>query len=203
MPVAHLEILVEERSMEAFLSAFLPKVLESTITFRIHTFQGKHDLLKQLPNRLSGYQKWIPNDWCILVIVDRDDDDCTTLKNRIETIVQAVGLTTPRQAVNRKFNVVIRIAIEELEAWYFGDWEAVRAAYPGIRASSPYRDPDAVKGGTWQALERILQKAGYMRGGFQKVTAAKEIAPHFNPQRNRSHSFQVFYKTLQTIISDP
>jgi hypothetical protein len=25
--------------------------------------------------------------------------------------------------------VVNRLAIEELEAWYFGDWEAVRAAY--------------------------------------------------------------------------
>lgn len=205
MPVTHLEILVEERSMEAFLNSFLPKALNPItfqITFQIHTFQGKNDLLKKLPDRLRAYQKWIPDDWCILIIVDRDDDDCKDLKTQIEAIAQSAGLTTPGQAVNRKFNTVIRIAVEELEAWYFGDWEAVRAAYPKVRESSPYHNPDAISG-TWEALEKILQQAGYMQGGFQKITAAKEIASHFNPQRNISHSFQVFYRTLQTIISNP
>jgi len=50
------------------------------------------------------------------------------------------------------FQVINRIAIEELEAWFFGDWPAMCAAYPKLDASVPkragLRDPDAIKGGT-------------------------------------------------------
>lgn len=35
------------------------------------------------------------------------------------------------------WQLVNRIAIEELEAWYFGDWEAVRTAYPRIPSTIP------------------------------------------------------------------
>ena len=55
-----------------------------------------------------------------------------------------------------------RIAIEELEAWYFGDWTAVVQAWPRVSANVPaqrgYRDPDAIPGGTWQAFECVLQR---------------------------------------------
>ena len=89
-----------------------------------------------------------------------------------------------------------RIAIEELEAWYFGDWPAVRAAYPGVSANIPgraaYRDPDAIAGGTWEAFERILQRHGYFGQGLAKVQAATDIGDHIDAARNRSRSFAVF-----------
>jgi hypothetical protein len=96
--------------------------------------------------------------------------------------------------------VVTRLAIEELEAWYFGDWEAVRAAYPRLPATIPaqakYRDPDAIVGGTWEALERILQKAGYFSLGLAKIEAARAIAAHMVPERNTSRSFQILRNAL-------
>ncbi len=89
-----------------------------------------------------------------------------------------------------------RIAVEELEAWFFGDVGALVAAYPGVPETldrrAKYRNPDAIAGGTWEALERVLQEAGHHGGGLAKVRAARDIAAHMDPGRNRSRSFQVF-----------
>jgi hypothetical protein len=94
--------------------------------------------------------------------------------------------------------------VEELEAWFFGDVEAIRQAYPKVSANlatqQQYRDPDAIKGGTWEALERVLQKAGYHQGGLEKYKASSEISQYMNPESNRSKSFKVFYKALLEII---
>jgi len=76
MSAAHLELLVEEPSMEAFLRALLPRLLPQDRSFEVHPFQGKNDLLGKLESRLRGYAAWIPADWRIVVVVDRDDQDC-------------------------------------------------------------------------------------------------------------------------------
>ena len=83
MSVEHVEVLVEEPSMEAALRLLLPAMVHG-VTFEIHQHQCKHDLLTRLPARLRGYAKWIPATWRIVVIVDRDDDECDTLKRRLE-----------------------------------------------------------------------------------------------------------------------
>ncbi len=54
MNAEHLEVLVEEPSMEAFLDELLPDLLGDRATFRIHTHQGKYDLLGKLSARLSS-----------------------------------------------------------------------------------------------------------------------------------------------------
>lgn len=68
--------------MEAFLRELLPCILPVDRSFEIHTFQGKRDLLGKLENRLKGYARWLPADWRIVVVVDRDDDDCLRLKQQ-------------------------------------------------------------------------------------------------------------------------
>ncbi|MEG4225817.1 hypothetical protein QUA35_06870 [Microcoleus sp. N9_B2] len=62
MSILHLEFLVQEASLESALSQLLPKILPSAVTFKIHAFRGKTDLLAKLPNRLKGYQAWLPPD---------------------------------------------------------------------------------------------------------------------------------------------
>ncbi len=57
MAPQHLELLVEEPSMEAFLRELLPRMLSVECTFKIHPFQGKPDLLDKLQNRLRAYAK--------------------------------------------------------------------------------------------------------------------------------------------------
>ncbi len=61
-----------------------------------------------------------------------------------------------------------------------------------------FRDPDAVAGGTWEALDRVLRKAGYSEGLVKTVTA-RLVAEHMDPQRNLSHSFQVFRDGLRCL----
>jgi hypothetical protein len=93
MTVAHVEVLVEEPSAEAALRILLPKML-SDASFEVYPHSCKDDLLKRLPDRLRGYAAWIPDDWRIVVVVDRDDDDCQELKKSLEAIAMKAGLTT-------------------------------------------------------------------------------------------------------------
>ncbi|MCW5700042.1 MAG: DUF4276 family protein [Rhodospirillales bacterium] len=205
MRVDHLEFLVEELSMEAFLGELLPRLLGDRATFHVHVHQGKSDLLHKLESRLRGYAKWIPSTWRIVVVVDRDDDPCEDLKHHLESAATASGLETRTSAGAPTWQVVNRIAIEELEAWYFGDWAAVREAYPKVPTTIPnqakYRLPDAIAGGTWEALERILQRAGYFSGGLQKVEMARQVGKAINPTMNRSPSFNVFQNAVIEAIT--
>ncbi len=41
-----------------------------------------------------------------------------------------------------------------------------------------------------------MQNAGYFPGGLAKVDAANQIAPHMDPARNTSRSFQVLRDAL-------
>jgi len=200
----HVELLLEEPSAEAALARLLPKLLPPESSWRLHPFQGKADLLKKLPSRLRGYaQGWLPDDYRIVVLVDADQDDCRALKRTLEDAASAVGLPT-RSAVGAagRFVVLNRIAIEELEAWFLGDVEAVATAYPGVPLSlgrrRRFRDPDALRD-TWEALERVLQDAGHFRSGLRKIEAAGHIAAHMEPSRNRSRSFRCFAEGLASL----
>ena len=205
MPASHFEFLVEEPSMEAFLGAWLPRFLPHHCTFGIFPHRGKHALLRRLGNRLRGYANWMPPEYRIVVVVDRDKDDCEELKLRLEQICASAGLRSRRAAGGPEWQVATRIAVEELEAWYFGDWPAVRAAYPRVPAQIPHRvarqDPDAIPGGTWEAFERVLQRYGHFKQGLAKVQAATDIGQHVDPARNRSHSFAVFRDAIGEAVA--
>lgn len=203
MTVEHIEVMVEEPSMEKALRLLLP-AMTGDISFEVYPHQCKDELLQRLPQRLRGYSCWLPATWRLVVIVDRDDDDCHTLKAELEGIAAMAGLGTRTQNPTA-YQLVNRIAIEELEAWYFGDWEAVRAAYPRVNRNIPaqarYRDPDGVRGGTWEAFERVVQNVGYFDGGLRKVEAARAITPHMDPARNRSRSFQVLRDVVLEMVN--
>ena len=200
MEAMHLELLVEEQSMEAFLHALLPRLLPPDRTFRVHPFQGKGDLLNKLETRLRGYAMWLPDTSRIIVLVDRDSEDCGNLKRRLEDVAGRAGLLTRARAVDAPWQLVNRIAIEELEAWYFGDWNAVLAAYPRALRNVPgnrrYRDPDGIVGGTWEAFERVMQQRKYFKGGLRKVEAARTIGAYVDGIRSSSRSFQSFCNAL-------
>lgn len=199
MMTRHFKILVEEPSMEVFLRGLLPRLLPKDRTFEIHPFQGKQDLFAKLKARLRGYAAWLPPDWRIVVVVDRDDDDCRMLKQQMEDLAAKAGLQS-RTRSPAFWQLVNRIAIEELEAWYFGDWDAVVAAYPRISRNIPkrsgYRNPDAIVGGTWESFERLLQRHGYFKGGLRKIEAARTLGQYLEPSRCQSPSFQCFRDAL-------
>ena len=189
----HLELLVEEPSMEAALDELLPRIVPDH-SFKLHVHQGKTDRLRKVEQRVRAYARMTWPDLCVVVVVDRDDDDCHALKRRLTDACTSAGC-----------DALCRIAIEELEAWFFGDVPAMRAAYPKVPASlarqAKFRDPDAITGGTWEALERVLARAGYYGSGMPKVEVARRIAVHMDPHENSSRSFQVLVEGLRRQVA--
>lgn len=203
----HIEFLLEERSAEAALEVILPKILSDDVSFRFHVFEGKQDLLKNLPARLRGYSQSISDKHRIIVLIDKDREDCFQLKARLEKAAQDAGFVTKSSAPPEgDFQVVNRLVIEELEAWFFGDVEALRTAYPrvsrNLQYQARYRDPDAITGGTSEVLERLLRRLNYHREGLPKIAVAQNIAQHMEPSRNRSKSFQVFVEGLKACVGE-
>jgi hypothetical protein len=193
----HLEILLEERSAETALTELVPRIVPSC-TFKLHPHQGKQDLLTKLPGKLSAYAKWIPEDYRIVVLLDEDRADCRKLKKSILEMAQRARISQ---------RILCRIAVEELEAWFFGDVAALASAYPGVPrelgAKKKFRNPDAIAGGTCEALERVLQEAGHFSSGLAKITVARAISKHMNVEENMSRSFQVFRDGLRRIAATP
>lgn len=193
--------------MEAALRLLIPKICGG-VEFEIYQHNGKSRLLNSLSGRLRGYAAWWDTspwhrDHCrIIVLVDRDSEDCHQLKYQLEAAAAGAGLPT-RQTNRNGYIVATRVAVEELEAWYFGDWKAVKSAYPRVPATTPqqaaYRNPDAIPGGTWEALRKILERAGHVWPG--KIEVARQIAAHMVPERNDSASFCCFRDLLREICS--
>lgn len=203
----HLIILCEEPSAAEALTHLLSRLVSDPDTFQIINMECKSQLLAQLPNRLLSYARRLAHepDLRVLVLIDRDQQNCLQLKQTLESAARAAGLRTlmaarpaPGQPPAGAFHVVNRVVCEELEAWFLGDPAAVEQAYPNVRRAhfrqAHLRSPDTVPGGTWEALERTLQKGRYYPAGLAKIRAARDIAPHLNltPSLNQSPSFQAF-----------
>ena len=202
-----IEFFLEEPSAKTALNAILPKILSPDVICNFYVFEGKQDLLKELPGRLKGYSNWLPDDWRIIVLVDEDREDCRELKVKLERIAHDAGFVTKSNSTpGGDFQVVNRLAVEELEAWFFGDVEALHTAYPRVSKDlhnqAKYRNPDAITGGTYEALERLLIRENYYRRQIHKPTVAQNIAPHMEPDRNRSKSFQVFVEGLKACVGE-
>ena len=170
-----IDVLCEERSMEEALRSLLPRVLAGRATHKIISFQGKRQMLRRLSDRLRGNAYRVPHENLrVVVLIDEDRDDCVVLKRQLDDAATAAGLITKGAAApGVGFHVVNRIVVEELESWFFGDVEAVRQAYPKVPESlarkAKYRDPDAIAGGTWEALFRELKRVSYYGDRFPEI----------------------------------
>lgn len=137
------------------------------------------------------------------MLIDEDRQDCRELKRRLDLAARNARFVTKSNVADRRFTVLNRIAIEELEAWFFGDPVALASAFPGVSptlgSKAAYRNPDAIGGGTWEALQRVLQRAGYYAGGMPKIAVARAMAIHMEPARNSSASFACFVQGLASL----
>ena len=151
-----LEILVEGTSDVPIVAEILGRKfnLRENDHYRIHPHQGKgslpanvlarpeprhRGLLDQLPAKLRGYAKSLPDDYGVVVLLDADDDDCIELKTSLVNLHHALDL--------KPTVVLFRIAVEEVESWFLADADAIQSAYPGAKlAKLPESPPDAVIG---------------------------------------------------------
>jgi hypothetical protein len=94
-------------------------------------------------------------------------------------------------------NTLFRLAIEEVEAWYLGDRQALEKAYPRAKADVLNRYVQDSACGTWELLadaihtggSAAIRKAGWPLPGQIKHDWAEKIGPLLDPDRNVSPCF--------------
>lgn len=200
-----IEFLVEEPSTEEALKHLLPNLIRQRARWKIINLGSKYKLLKVLPQRLAAYRQRIDSneDLRVVVLVDRDNDDCAALKRQLEDAAARAGLVRKSApAVDGRFVVVNRIVIEELESWFIGDPAALKRAFTGlpkiIESKGIFRTPD--NGGSWELLHRFLKSHGIYRSSYPKIDAARRIAPNMDIWGNRSPSFQIFIQGVESLF---
>lgn len=152
----------------------------------------KHQgLLHQLPAKLRAFAKSLrPDADAVLVLVDADNDDCRDLKRRLVEVASACA---------PNLSVIVRIAVEETEAFYLGDQAALKKAFPKakLRRLSEYQ-PDSIVG-TWELLRDVI---GAKRE--DKVRWAEAMAPHLTtrPDSTSSPSLRALIAGLHRAVGE-
>jgi hypothetical protein len=151
-------------------------------------------LLDQLPAKLRGFSKSLPNHGVVLVVVDTDREPCTEL---------LASLKAMSVALNIKLKVLFRLAIEETESWFIADLEALKKAYPGKIKSQVLKGlaPDSI-GGAWEMLSRCLGLDPEKEGRWLKSEWAKTIAPHLDLEDPKSPSFKKLIDGVGRLIEE-
>jgi len=215
----HFEILVEGHTEHIALTSFLmPKIIgdySKPHTWKIHKHRGigclpedkttlpnKHDrtLLHNLPSKLRAYGKSMNDENIVVILVDLDNrTDCIAFKNELLSLLNYC---------EHKPKLLVRIAIEELEAWYLGDREAIISAFPKAnqKVLDQYKQDSQV--GTWEVLAEAVHPNGLSKlineHGKRSLLIMEEkkkwtiaIAPHMNVDNNLSPSFCCFRDGLR------
>ncbi|MBF0190486.1 MAG: hypothetical protein HQL99_04970 [Magnetococcales bacterium] len=215
----HFEILVEDQSGKKALDILIPMIIGTDHTFIVHFYKGigriprdlrgasdpgKRILLDQLPRLLRGYGNTFssyPVDYqaAVIVVCDLDDKCLKAFRHELRQI-----LSTCNPAPQTYFC----LAIEEGEAWFLGDFNAIRKDYPRTKndiLASYHQDSIC---GTWETLAdavypggaRKLMAQGWQAIGTEKSKWAEEISPCMDVANNHSRSFAYFRDRLLSLV---
>lgn len=219
----HFEILVEDLSGKKALDILIPRIIDMNAghTFRVHSYKGsghiprdlqsvsdpsKRILLERLPKLIQGYDKtfssYSDNYAAVLIVVCDLDNRC------FREFRQELSNCLEKSAIQSQ--IYFCIAIEEGEAWYLGDINAIKIAYP--QAKSAILDSyinDSICG-TWEKLAdaiyrggaKQLSKLGGASVGQEKTVWAENISPQMNVDINRSPSFGYFRDKLRHLSQE-
>lgn len=212
----HIEVLVEDSSGARLIETLLPTVIgqrSAPHTWRVHPYKGigrlppglsvkadpaKRALLDQLPRLLTGYGK-TPGIDAVVLVLDSDRRDCKAFLAELKALLNQCRPSP---------NALFRLAIEEMEAWYLGDRQALLAAYPRAKKDVLNRYEQDSVCGTWELLAdavypggaAAIQKAGWPLPGQIKHTWAEQIGPRMDIENNQSPSFCKFRDGLRRLI---
>ena len=175
--------LLEEDSMRILLEGLLPRLFPELL-FQCVPHEGKQDLEKSIPRKLKA---WREPGVRFVVIRDQDSADCHQVKTNLVQLCQSTG----------RRDVLVRVACRELEAWYIGEPQALKQAFPATRPSAlrelskrRYQNPDTVVRPSNTIAELIPE--------FQKRSGARRMAA-FLSRENTSNSFRVFVEGVERL----
>ena len=170
--------------MQVLLDGLLPRLFPG-LPFKCVPHDGKTDLERSIPRKLRA---WREPGARFAVVRDNDGRDCRVLKNALRELCQ----------VAHRPDTLIRIACQELEAWYLGEPDALAEAFGdeslrNLGRKARFRDSDSVPR-PHEAIERLVPE-------FQKVSGARRMAPHLSRERNKSTSFQMFVTGIEAVAA--
>ncbi len=180
--MSRIVFLLEERSMKVLLDGMLPRLFPG-MRFLCVPHEGKNDLERSIPRKLRA---WREPGVRFVVVRDNDGGNCNALKHKLLKLC----------AEGRREDSVVRIPCQELEAWYFGDPDALARAFGNenlgaIGQKAAYRDPDVIPKPSSSLRELIPE--------FQKLSGARRMAEMLSVEGNRSHSFHVFIESVKRL----
>jgi len=216
----HIEFLIEDQSGKIALELLIPKILNPEITYRIIPYRGighipsnlnksieprKRALLNMLPRLLRGYGRTFaayPNDYvaAVVLVCDLDSNDREAFLTELNRVLTSCN---PRPTTR------FCLAIEEGEAWFLGDFDAIRVAYPRVKEAVLRSYANDSICGTWEKLadaiypggSASLSSKGWQTVGLEKSNWAKKISPEMNLDVNLSPSFNYFCTTVRDLES--
>lgn len=212
----HIEVLVEDSSGAKLLETLMPRVIGehgAPHTWRLHSYRGigrlppglsqadpaKKTLLATLPGVLAAHGK-TPGMDAVVVVLDSDRRDCKAFLKELKAVVARC---------NPAPNALFRLAIEETEAWYFGDRPALLRAYPRAKKDvlGRYRQDSVCD--TWELLadavhaggSAAIRKSRWPMPGQLKHDWAQRIGPLMDIEKNSSPSFCKFRDGLRRLVA--
>lgn len=213
----HIEVLVEDSSGASLLEILLPQLLGpegAPHTWRVIKYKGvgripkgltatakpsHRILLDRLPQLLRGFRNSQGVD-AVVVVVDLDSRDEAEFVAELDALARDCDATTLAH---------FHLAVEEIEAWYLGDREALLAAYPKAKTAVLGRYVQDSICGTWELMADALhaggaaaaKKAGWHECGELKHEWAAKIGPLISLDRNVSPSFGQFRDGLRRLAA--
>lgn len=204
-----IHVLVEGPSERAVFEVWLPRLLRGH-AIRIYPHEGKgtlpkkldqkperhrRGLLDQLPAKLRGFKNSLDVQTDrVVVLVDADTADPVAFASSIQ---KAVAVVAP------ELSVIVRVAVEETEAFYLGDLAGLKQAFPGA-------DMEAARKYVPDSICRTAELFGQIVGdpGNNKVAWAESMGPvlTIHPANSRSPSFKLLVTGLLEVapaISNP
>jgi|JFJP01.1.fsa_nt_gi hypothetical protein len=187
-----LYVFTEEPSAKKVFEVILPKLLPENIYFRVFDHQGKQDLENAIQSTVPSISK-IPGAR-ILITRDQDNSDCKETKKHLQKMIEKSCSST----------YLIRIACRELEAWFLGDLNAVKQAYPRFKPEqysekADFRDVDLLHRPDEWLLKIIPEYSGMET--LSKVANSENIAPFMDLEHNSSVSFNNTISGIRKLIS--
>lgn len=179
-----LVFLLEEYSAKILLDELLPKILPEDVEFQTIPHNGKKALESAIPKKLRG---WNEPDVRFVILEDQDAKDCVELKTYLRSLCEPT-----------KKPVLVRIACQELESWYFGDMHAVALAYQKpkllrISEQKKYRIPDRIPSPKEEFYKLVPE--------HQQMAGAKRIGAFMTIEQNTSVSFQFFVDGVRRLAN--
>lgn len=173
--------------MKHLLDELLPRILPEGVLFQTIPHNGKRALERSIPRKLRGWNE--PGDIRFVILHDQDTKDCKALKQALLALCK--GTDKP---------VMVRIVCQELESWYFGDAQALAAAYDKpklckLSSQKKFRIPDEIPAPK-QELYRLIPE-------HDQIAGAKRVAPYMDIERNTSESFRQFVSGIRRLVESP